>query len=388
MARGLYNQRHIAAKIQSAEGVAETLAAADAKAKAINPLISFDPEMFPRNPSRETYTKVGKLVGKKPGSFTFSLPLIGSGTATTEADWFKYIKACGTKVSSLYSITIGAITSGPFQHRELITGGTSGAQGRVIKKTVTGTTTLYYAVVGTVPFQSGEIITGGTSGATATTGTGPTNTGKVIEPLTDRILVPCLTMGGYESPGIRKLLRSCRGNMKWNFVGGNEVLMDYNFMGVEAGVTDLALLSSRVPETQIAPSFLNAAFSIDGVSAKISQMEIDLNNDIQMVDDVNDARGIEAFIIGGRDVVGSFDPEMDLVATHDFYGKLHAGTEMVLTITIGSVSGNKFEFYGKAVQYTDVKDEVRGTNIKVAKSQFDFNGSIVPGDDEWALLCL
>lgn len=383
----LYNQRHIAAKIQSQEDTAESLAAADAKALAYNPVMSFDIEMSARNPARETYTKIGKLIGKRPGSFTFSLPLIGSGTATTEADWFKYIKACGTKVSSLYSITIGAITSGPFQHRELITGTNSGAQGRVIKKTVTGTTTLYFVAVGTVSFQSGEVITGGTSGATATTGSTPTNTGKVIEPLTDRSTVPCLTMGSFEA-GIKKVIRSARGNLKFNFVAGEKVMMDYEFMGVEAGITDVAMLTTRVPESQIPPVLLSAAFSIDAYAAKISQMDVDFNNALDPVDDANEARGIESFIIGGRDVVGSFDPEMALVATHDFYGKLFAGTEMVLEITVGSTTGNKFTFYSPKVQYTDVKDESRGSNIKVAKTQFDFNGSVVPGDDEWALLCL
>lgn len=383
----LFSRRQVAGKIETVEGTAESLAAADAKVLAYNPMIDFTPEMFVRNPARTTFSKVGRLSGKRSGAYKFSFELKGSGAATTETEWSKYLRACGVKISALRTITIGAITNGPFQHRELITGGTSGAQGYVIMKTLTGTTTLYYVAVGTSNFQSGEVLTGGTSGATATTGSTSSAVGKVWEPLTDQATVPSLTMAGMED-GLKKLLRGCRGSCKFNFKSGEPVMMDFNFMGVEAGVTDVALLTGISYESQIPPVLLSAAFSIDTVSAKISSLDIDLGTSMSPRDDINDSRGLLSYIISGRETVGGFDPEMLAVASHDFHSKWFNNTEMVLDLQIGSTTGNKFRFYAPKVQYTDIKDQDRG-NIKVAQCAFDLNRSIAAtGDDEWALLAL
>ncbi len=377
----LFNKRQVAGKIESVEGTAETLAAADAKVLAYNPMIDFAPDMFVRNPARTTFSKFGRLSGKRVGSYKFGVEMKGSGTPTTDPEWFKYLKACSTKVNTLSSINIGAITNGPFQHGETVTGGTSGATGRVIIKTTTGASALYLVVL-TGTFASGEVLTGGTSGATTTTSSTKTDVGKVVEPLTTGD--PCLTLAGMED-GIKKLLKGCRGSCKFNFRSGEPVMMDYNYMGVEAGITDVALLAGITYESQKPPVLLSASFSIDTVAAKISALDIDLGNVLNLRDDVNSDRGVLSYIIGNRETVGSFDPEMLAVATHDFHGKWFANTEMVLDILIGSVSGNKFRFYAPKVQYTEIKDEDRG-NIKVARCSFDLNGTITPGDDEWALL--
>lgn len=379
----LTRKRQVVSKIETSEGVAETLAVADAKTLAYNPRISFDPEMFPRNPVRLTFTNIGKVVGKRPGALNFGLELRGSGAAATPPDWGKHFQNCGCGVSLLRSINIGAVTAGPFVHGETITGGTSGGKGRVIINTANGASAIYYVVVsGTI--QSGEVITGGTSGASATTSSSPTTIGNVIEPITDSI--PSQTMSGYED-GIRKLLRGCRGKFKINFKSGEPVLANFEYMGVEAGIADVSLFTNPVYETTKPPAFLNASFSMDAYSAKIASLEINQENKLAPRDDVNNDRGLLSYLITDRDVNGSYDPEMVLVASHDFHSKWFGGTEMALDTAWGTVAGNKFRFFAPRAQYTKVEDEERD-GIAVAKSSFDLNGSLLPGNDEWALLCL
>lgn len=380
--------RQLAAKIESVEGTAETLAAADAKLLVYDPKISYDPEVFDRAPLRTHFSKVGKIFGKKAAKLSFRLEMRGSGTATTEPQWAKLLKACGFAFSNLYSINIGAITTGPFLHGETITGGTSGATGRVVIKTATGVSFIYFVAIGTATFQSGEVITGGTSGATATTSSTPSAVGKIAEPITESI--PSLTFGSYEgeSSGIRKLLKGSRGTVKFDLAKpGDPGMMDFEFMAVEAGIIDSSLLSGIVHETTKPPSFLSAAFSIDNVSARISKIDIDMACALGPRDDVNEAKGIFSYLVNDRNPVGSFDPEMVLVATHDFHSKWYAGTEMILDFTLGSAAGNKIRFYAPKVQYTKVDDEERD-GIKVAQCSFDLNGTLVPGNDELCLLLL
>jgi hypothetical protein len=380
--------RQIAAKIETTEGTAESLAAADAALLAYDPKINFDVEMFERNPARESLSRLSKISGKRPASFTFRILMRGSGTAATAPGWGKLLKACGFNESTLKSINIGAITNGPFQHGETITGGTSAATGRVVIKTANGAAAIWFVTL-TGTFQSGEVITGGTSGATATTSSTPSNIGIEYKPLTLNAAftnVPSLTMAGYEQ-GLRKLLKGCRGKVGFNFTGGQPAAMEFEFMGVEAGVADVAMLSGISYGTTIPPAFLSAAFSINAYSAKVGELKLDVNNTMAAREDVNESRGILSYIIGDRVVNGSFNPEMVLAATHDFHTLWFNNTEMILDFTVGSASGNKFRFYGSKAQYTKIDDEDRD-GIKIARATFDLNGTDTPGDDELTILHL
>lgn len=380
--------RQIAVATETVEGTPETLTAADAKLLAIDPKIEPDPGVYDRNPVRTHFSRVGKIFGKKVAKFSFGLEMRGSGTATTEPFWTRALKACGWGTSTFYSITIGAITGGPFLHGETIHGGTSEAYGRVVIAVVNGTTTLYFVSTSTATFQSGEVITGATSGATATTGSLPSAAGKVAEIIHEN--VPSLTSASYEgeSSGIRKLLSGARGTVKFSLgKSGEPGIMNFEFMAVDNGVIDSAIFSGIVHETAIPPIFVSAALTIGGYAAKLSQLELDMACALGPRDDVNEAEGVTSFIINDRKPSGTFDPEMVLVATHDFYGRWYAGTEGVLDFTLGSVSGNKFRFYAPKVQYTKVSDEDR-EGIKIAQCSFDLNGSIVPGNDELCILFL
>lgn len=379
----LTRKRQLAAKIEAVEGTAETLAAADAKLLVYNPKVNFDVALFDRNPARATFSNIGKLPGKRPAGLSFRIELRGSGAAATVPEWGKLLQACGFGVNALKSMNIGAITNGPFQHGETITGGTSAAKGRVVINTANGATAiLFVSISGT--FVSGEVITGGTSTATATTSSVPSTVGNELKLISDSI--PSLTQGSYED-GVRKLLKGCRGKVKLGFKSGEPVLLDFDFQGVEAGVIDTAFLANISFETTKPPVFLSALFSVDAYSAKIGEMDIDVGNVLAERDDINDQRGILSFAITGRNVIGSFNPEMVLAATHDFHSKWFSGAEMIVDFTVGSVAGNKFRFYIPRAQYTKVEDEDRD-GLQLAKSAFNLNGSLLYGDDELTILAL
>lgn len=379
----LTRKRQLAAKIEAAEGTAEVLAASDAKLLVYDPKVNFDVALFDRNPARPSFSNIGKTTGKRRAGIGYKLEMKGSGTATTVPEWGKLLQGCGFGVNALKSINIGAITNGPFQHGETITGGTSAAKGRVVINTATGATAvLFVTVSGT--FATGEVITGGTSGATATTSSVATTVGNEFKLVSDSI--PSLTQGSYED-GIRKLIEGSRGNLKLSLKAGEPVMMEFDFQGVEAGITDTAFLANVTYEATKPPIFQNALFSVEAFSAKIGEMGIDLGNVLAERDDVNDTRGVLSFAITGRNVTGSFNPEMVSVATYDFHSKWFGGTEMIVDCTIGSVAGNKFRIYIPKAQYTKIEDEDRD-GLQIAKASFCLNGSVTPGDDEITILAL
>jgi hypothetical protein len=390
MAANLERIGQLARKIESVEGTAETLAAADAKSIAYTPEIDYAPEPFEEDPAKSSFTPSAKTIGSRIGTATYKLALRGSGVATTEPDWSKDIKACGFKCSSLYSVTIGTITNGPFLHGEKITGGTSNAQGRVIKKTVTGTTTLYLVPIGSVNFASAEIITGATSGATATSGSVSSVISKVWEPSTPSIVaVPCLTLGGYfgAATAIKKVLRSCRGNVRFNFNASKQVMMDLTMQGIYAGVTDVALLASIIHENNTPPLFQDAALKIDTYAALLSTLAINVNNSLYLDEDPSAGYGLLSYGIGGREITVEIDPNTVGVATYDFYGKWFAGTEAELSFVLGTTTGHKFQIYAPRMQFTKIAPAGKdGKRIEQITARL--NGHPDLSDDEFAFWAL
>ena len=380
----LIRKRQLAAKIEAVEGGAETLAAQDAGILVnFTPKANYDPQMYQRDPVRSSLTKLGKLAGKRSAGIDFSIELKGSGSILNEPEWADLIRACGFELNVLEKISIGAITFGPFLHGEIITGETSGATARVVIKTADGTAILYF-VGSNGAFVTDETITGGLSGATTLTASVPSDAGFEIKPVSSG--VPSLTMGLYED-GVRKLLKGCRGTVKFNFKIGEPAAIEFSFKGVEAGVADVALFADVSFDNTVPPVLLNAVMSCDGVSLNIGEMEIDVANTLASKDKIDDLKGILSFMITGRDMQGSFNPEMVPVATHDFFSKWFNNTPMVVDLAYGETEGNKFRFYAPAIIYNKVDDADRD-GLQLAQTSFDLTGSMEPGDDELAILLL
>jgi len=374
----LIRKRQLAAKIETAEGIAEALTAAEAKFLVYNPKVSHNTEMFTRDPVRSSFSGMGKIAGKRPADLSFRLELRGSGTKTIDPAWITLLKGCGFESNVLKSIAIGAITGGPFQHGEIITGGTSAGKGRVIFNTATGATKVYYVIVsGTL--QTGEVLTGDTSAASATTSGAPVTEGQEYRPISSG--VSSLTLGCYED-GVLKMIKGARGNVKFGFKSGEPVMLDFTFQGVEAGITDVALLAAIAHETQKPPSLLSATLLLDAYAARIGEMNIDVNNVLSARDDLNDSRGILSFQITNRNISGGLNPEMVSVATYDFYSKFFGNTEITLALTAGAATGNMFKFYAPRLQLTKVDDEDKN-GLQVAKCAFELNGSAA-GEDEFS----
>lgn len=378
----LIRKRQLAAKIEGTEGTAETLTAAEAKFLVYNPKVAHEIEMFTRDPVRSSFSGMGKIAGKRPAGLSFRLELRGSGTKTIDPAWITLLKGCGFESNVLKSINIGAITGGPFQHGETITGGTSAGKGRVIFNTATGATKVYYVVI-TGILQTGEVLTGGTSAATSTSSGAPVTEGQEYRPISTN--VSSLTLGCYED-GVLKLIKGARGNVKFGFKSGEPVMLDFSFQGVEAGITDVALLTAIAHETQKPPSLLSATLLLDAYAARIGEMNISVNNTLAARDDINDSRGLLSFQITDRNISGEFNPEMVTVATYDFFTKFFGNTDITLALNAGAATGNMFKFYSPRLQITKINDEDR-EGLQLAKCSFDLNGS-VNGEDEFSFVQL
>ena len=167
----LTRRQQLASIVEAIPGTVNTgaYAAAQAKHQIIDASMDFDFPPYARDVKRNTLTPVPSLSGAQQAKCSFSLELIGESSGGVPT-WDEFIRACGMRRETLYKITIGAVTSGPFRHGETITQGTTACTAKVFMDTYTGTTTLYvYDVRGTT--DNSHVWTGGTTGATATAST-------------------------------------------------------------------------------------------------------------------------------------------------------------------------------------------------------------------------
>jgi len=383
MGKRLTRLREIAAKIESVEGTAETLAAADSTFNVYDPKFNPNVPYYQRNPARSSFTKYPGVPGPKAGAITFGVEMKGSGTASTAPGFSKLLKACGFAEVDPWKLTIGTITSGPFQAGERVTQATSGAIGIVMFETADGTTTLWLLPVSGT-FDNVNDLTGGTSGASATPSAASQGVAIAWRPDSDRDTVPSLTIGGYFD-GKRHVIRGARGTVTFAGTRGEIVMMQFEFTGVYDATTDVSLISPS-PDSPIPPSFLDVSLVLQGgYSAVFQALSIAMNSEVSERENANNADGIESFLLAGRNPQMTIDPEQALVATHDFYGILRAGTTGRMEFQYGSTSGNRFRFGAPSTQYTGLSDDDRGGKA-VAGVTVDLVGIDDAGEDELVIL--
>ncbi|MCC7202448.1 MAG: hypothetical protein IT393_07305 [Nitrospirae bacterium] len=296
----------VAAKIETTEGTAETLAAGDANFLVVDPKFDADIPLFKRGVVNGSLSPYNSIPGSQMARLSFKVELRGSGAAGTAPAIGKLLKACG------FGETIVASTSVTYD---------------------------------------------------------PISTG-----------VQSLTMALYRD-GIKKQLRGARGTVKYDGKGGEPGMLDFSFQGVYDGVSDVALLTGSGIETTNLPALLNAAFSIASFQAKISSISIDIANKLAIRSDINKAEGYSSCLITGREPKGSFDPDEELVATHDWYGRFKAGTLGALTFKYDGGAGNICTITAPKLQYAGISE---GNREDIATLGVDFllTRSVAAGNDE------
>ncbi len=381
----LARKRQIAAKIESVEGVAETLTAAEAKHLVDAGDLSFsaEPEKEERAPVQQSLSTHPSLIGVQPAKHGLTVELRGSGVIATEPTWNTFLAGTGVEGTAVNQLAIGAVTGGPFTHGETVTGGTSSATGRVISQTANGDAAVYVVVL-TGTFASGEVLTGGTSGATATTSALAAAGGFVYEPISSSI--KSLTIASFLD-GVRKLQVGARGSMRIAIPGAGKPgrIFFPEFMGVYGGVTDTALLSGITYESTLPPVMLGGTVRLGTFTPIVKAFEMDLGADVGLRTSFAAAKGAVSALLGGRNPTGKITIESELVATYDPYGDMIAGTMRDLEVQIGSVEANRFKIILPQVKIEDVAEGSDGP-VSTWDLSFSIPGGTTLQDQEFAVL--
>lgn len=391
----------LAARKEGTVGDVESIDATDVDVRVSDVSFTLQPTMFERNLVRDTYTgypdiTAGDSTNKVTlvnASFGFEMTGHSSGVGSVPG-WSKFMQSCGRRqFSDCAELELaGAITGGPFQNGETVTGATSGATAVLIGDHFTGESFVRTRTTGggsSGVFTDGEEIEGSVSGATANlaaSGAQTDDAGTSWAPISDvdSSAIESLTIGGYKD-SYRIVARGCRGSMSLPFQWGDKLMVLCTYQGILSAQDSTGLFTTGVvyPQ-QIPPRFRGANLIIQGGSdsewsaARLSQLSIDLGNNVVVRQNVNAADGYDPALITGRASTGSFNPDMVPTGTQKVLEHWYTGATAHARWDLGDTAGNRFQFKMPALQYTGITNGNRD-NVYTAEANFKLTGGLFSG---------
>lgn len=180
---------------------------------------------------------------------------------------------------------------------------------------------------------------------------------------------------GYKEGGNYRIAKGCRGTFSIDLTAGQYGKITFNMKGRISSETAAAAPTPTF-ETTVPRPFVGATFVIGSYAAPISKLTLDVQNNVVVSPNPNDAEGFGEVRIVGRNTKGSVDPERELISTKDYIGLFRAGTtQAISTGTIGSVAGNRFALSIPSAYFrnpaANARDEVLTYDIEFGAKDTD-----------------
>ena len=381
--------------VESTEGTAVTPIASGGGFNTFNTSFAPDVEMYERDPFRASLGRLASIAGVKTATVGFETEMVASTAgnvgdpASSAADYPPFhnlMLASGYAAVLVDSYAITSL-SGIFVAGESIEDDGSGLLEVCALTSKAADSILYVETGGAAAGGAGMLgpCTGLTSGATADLGVVTENVGILYKPSSTLPLVS-YTVGVFND-GLRHRVKGCRGNVTFSASTGQPCRMAFEFVGPFEDSQDITLITPTYP-TRVPPSLLSAGLTVHTDTLIVDSFEIATNNELSVRRSANDAAGAISTKITKRGFTGSIDPEVELVADHDFITKLTSNTEGLLDFVVAGGSGgaaNRFRIQGPNCSYSGASGGERG-GISTYSMDLSLNEASI-GDNDFRLLC-
>lgn len=181
-----------------------------------------------------------------------------------------------------------------------------------------------------------------------------------------------LTIYYYDDGVLHKLLY-CMGNCKISAKIGDRPKLQFDFVGIDGGITAAAnatptLTAWKIPPTMVKANVVDITLGCTYATGAISSgtvyastgLELDLGNSVNYMPLLSSER----VDLTDRNVTGSV--QLDLTAANEvtFMATVKANTTQSLALTIGTTTGNKIILFAPAVQLTNPsKQDINGSRL-------------------------
>jgi len=144
----------------------------------------------------------------------------------------------------------------------------------------------------------------------------------------------------YQHNILHKML-GCKGSLSLDLKVNEYAKIKFEFTGIYAGPVDTVIPASPTYNSTLPPVYQSALFTLDSYAAIISNLKLDIKNEIAKRVDANAATGILEYYVKGRTITGECDPEVPSLDVYNFWSKWDNSTQVHLVTTLGASSGNQ-----------------------------------------------
>lgn len=353
----LYRDKQFGVKIEATPGTKETLAVGDYGLELSELSSTTGVEAIDNPVFKGSLSSSASRIGKRTAGFQLGGELKNSGVLNTKPKIDTLLQMARMVPTAVKSMTVTAPTGTVSRGVTVITGGTSGAKGIVIK--VEGTKVYFIPISGT--FAAADALTSSPAGFTGTVAgaVDVTAAGWVYNPSTTIASEKCGTIYVADG-GIAKSAYGCVASFSM------ELSVDSfpKFQSTITGVLDAATWgttatkqSDIVYESQIVPVVNAASLKINGTVVPIaSKVTMDLGNELYVIPDLNQPNWLKYGVITGRKAASSMSVLALDPAVYNVYSALFAGGTAAMEFTMGTGAGNIIEIFAPAAQYTGISD--------------------------------
>lgn len=341
----LTETQQLAAKIEAVAGTAETLTSAEVKLRPFKSDLPFTPD-YPRFGNDEVsddLAAAADFVSGAKGTIPVGVILKSGGVLGTEPAISPYLKACGMKMQTVHTITIGSIAGGDSAFAAGETYSATGGKTGIIEYPASGAGSLRYIVLSGGALAAADVVTANgdsatTSGADATYGLKYTPTSTAQPTMT--IQRADKNDQATASQDFLYRLRGAMGNCTITWTA----LDALRFAGEFQGVLDLAgagsFFTGMTYEAGTPPKFVNAVVQIDGVDVCPDAITFDAGNTIEVDPAPTTAcggtSGFKQARIASREPTLAITPFRLIPSVLDDLGKLQSGATFAVKITTGA----------------------------------------------------
>jgi hypothetical protein len=354
----------------------------------MTPSITPQGEAVQRDPVRDTMSPLGHVVASKNYSLSLECELKGGGTDSGTVQPPEYdplLLACGMQRETGSKLTLSSTDVTTFQLGETVTGGTSGATGKLVQTIgTTGGQLVLAHVSGT--FEDAEDVTGDSSSTTGTVSGSPEDA-VIYRPQSDPSAISDAGIY-YHVDGIRHKALGAIGDMSLNIQVNGIPSITFNMSSIYQTPTDQSLPSPSVLDL-FPPVAQGLGLKVGGYSpVGATALTLQLGNSVNQLEDLNSEDGIKAYRITDRNPTGSLDPEVDALANWNPFLAWENANPAALTAAAGNTAGNRVGvFVSKAlysqVQYSD-RNGYQTYDLSFTCRADDLSSS--GGDDELYLI--
>lgn len=341
MAVILTRKAALLAKTEVTEGTDPTPTAGSNGVLVSNIRINPNPNVIETNEVTPSLDPFDAIVGGMSMGIDFDVYLKGTSAAGTAPEWASLLKACGWAET----ITASAIPASP---EALAAGG--GVGFAILGATAAATANLYRGM----PLNLTSLVTlatfisdytvGKAATLTDTAGTNLVATTSYQIPINVLYTPASSSIGSVtiwiHDDGLLYKFNGCRGNVQFRLDSGGPAMMSFSMRGMFGSLTDAALPTVTYDSTR-PPIWKGGGFTINKLPAAGQQLTLDCGNQLAQPDNPNATEGFDPAVITMRNMQGTMNPNMTLVATRDIMGDFRAGTKRSIHGRLGSTAGNR-----------------------------------------------